>query len=63
MIADFGSEGFASCANDGIIILWKVMWINREYIYEYKDYREEKKYKYNYFYCRMGGKNGKREWS
>jgi hypothetical protein len=27
MIADFGADGFASCANDGLIILWKVrMW-------------------------------------
>ena len=24
MIADFGAEGFASCASDGLIILWKV---------------------------------------
>lgn len=24
MIADFGADGFASCGNDAIIILWKV---------------------------------------
>ncbi|CAB3986005.1 WD repeat-containing 41-like [Paramuricea clavata] len=30
MIADFGAEGFASCASDGLIILWKDGWRERQ---------------------------------
>ncbi|XP_028399188.1 WD repeat-containing protein 41-like [Dendronephthya gigantea] len=30
MIADFGADGFASCASDGIIILWKDGWRERQ---------------------------------
>ena len=30
MIADFGGDGFASCANDGLIILWKDGWRERQ---------------------------------